>query len=84
MLLRGRSETDELLVMRFLNIRISPFCRNEYKKEMKDMGYFKDQLIPEYRDKDPQKFCGKCNEMISDVVAHKNKGLCDKCNDSND
>ncbi|WP_185150687.1 hypothetical protein [Cytobacillus dafuensis] len=47
------------------------------------MGYFKDQSIPDYEDKDPQKYCSKCNEMISDNVAYNNKGLCENCKDSN-
>lgn len=47
------------------------------------MGHFKDQLIPEYRDKDPQKYCSKCEKMISDNIASVNKGICDECKNSN-
>ncbi|WP_169778062.1 hypothetical protein [Lysinibacillus contaminans] len=48
------------------------------------MGHFKDQLIPEYRDKDPQKYCSKCEKMISDQIAYNNKGVCDVCKEINE
>lgn len=43
------------------------------------MGYFKDQSITNYDDKDAQKYCSKCKKMISDNEAFSNKGLCNNC-----
>lgn len=46
------------------------------------MGHFKNQLITERRDKDPQKYCKECNQMISDNIAYENKGFCEKCKEA--
>lgn len=45
------------------------------------MGYFKNQYMEDRDvvDKDPQKYCASCNEMISDNEATKYKGKCESC-----
>jgi hypothetical protein len=61
-------------------------CRRKYLPDIEwiwweviDMGYFGESLLYVPEDRDPQKYCKKCNRQISDVKDYNNKGFCDEC-----
>jgi Zn finger protein HypA/HybF involved in hydrogenase expression len=43
------------------------------------MGYFKESLINDSVDKDPQRYCKNCDQQISDKEYYDNKGICNEC-----